>query len=72
MLLMLVCAVFFSLTLLNLVKGGLFGVDKKMAFNVWDFAGQLEYLTTHQFFITVSRVCFFHCYTVLISPVASV
>ena len=25
----------------------------KVEFNVWDFAGQLEYLTTHQFFITV-------------------
>ena len=32
----------------------MFGLDKKIAFNVWDFAGQLEYLTTHQFFITVS------------------
>ena len=30
------------------------GKEKTIAFNVWDFAGQLEYLTTHQFFITVS------------------
>ena len=45
----------FPLTLRLDLGKGLFGLDKKIAFNVWDFAGQLEYLTTHQFFISPTR-----------------